>query len=218
MIGVAGVSKVWKRLGMKYFLFDIGNVLVDFNSNELLEEIARSAGRPVEPLTERDLEMIDAVERGIITDEGFVEYLNEAKGTAWTVDDLVDAWSKMFSILEVGHGLFKQAIRAGVGVYTLSNIAQHHVDAIENNWKGFFGEVTGLFMSYKMGVRKPDASIYTTVLRHLEADGSQCFFIDDRQENVEAARAAGMQAHRFIPENHDAIRKAAQSFFEFSDS
>ncbi|VGO23343.1 HAD-IA family hydrolase [Pontiella sulfatireligans] len=198
---------------MKYFLFDIGNVLVDFNAQDFLDAIAAEAGREVEPLTARDLERIDAVETGRLSDAGFVDYLNEAKGLSWTVDDLVAMWSKMFSLHETGQGLFLDALKADVQIYTLSNIAQHHVDAIENNWSGFFDKMTGLFMSYKMGVRKPDMAIYTKVLDHLGALGEECFFLDDKPENVEVAREAGIEAYQFVPENHEAIRNAANEFF-----
>jgi len=197
---------------MKYFLFDIGNVLTNFDFQMLLEAYAN--GGEVQPLTERDLYLYDQVERGEISDENYVEYLNESKGLSWTVEDITQLWCRMFSINEVGRGLFEQATRAGFGVYTLSNIAQYHMDAIERNWNGFFDDATGLFLSYQIGVRKPHPDIYRHALDQLGAKGEQCFFIDDLPENVEAARAAGIHAHQFIPENHAAIREAVTEFFE----
>jgi FMN phosphatase YigB (HAD superfamily) len=198
---------------MKYFLFDIGHVLVDFVTVDFLHEVAKGTGRPVEPLSEYDLDKINEVEKGQISDAEFVEYLNESKGLSWTVTDLIAVWSRMFSINEVGRGLFLDALKADVPVYTLSNIARHHIDAIENNWGGFFDGAAGLFLSYQIGVRKPDPFIYSHTLEKLGAKGKQCFFIDDRPENIDAAREAGIHAHQFIPENHAKIRKAAASFF-----
>lgn len=198
---------------MKYFLFDIGHVLVDFTADDFLQEVSNQTGQPVVPLTETDLQKIDEVEKGIIDDQQFVEYLNDTMGLSWTVADLIAVWSQMFRINETGRELFLTALEAGVAVYTLSNIAQHHIDAIENNWQGFFAGTAGLFLSYQIGTRKPDPVIYRHALHRLGAEGEQCFFIDDRPENIEAARAEGIEAHQFIPENHDAIRKAAMAFF-----
>ncbi len=198
---------------MKYFLFDIGNVLVDFEFAKQLEGIAEASGRPVEPLSERDREMQDAVERGRIDDEEFVAYLNEAKGLSWGVDDLVNIWRGTYTTNEMGRALFADAVQVGIPVYLLSNLAQHHADALEGNWPGFFDEVDGRFFSYEMGARKPELIIYRQALERLGIDGGQCFFIDDMAENVEAARAVGIQAHQFIPENHASIRKAAIEFF-----
>lgn len=197
----------------KFFLFDIGNVLVDFDFQVLLDRIAEDSGVPVERPTDRDLEMHHAVEKGVISDQAFVDYLNESKGLSWTVDDLIGVWRQMFTINETGRGLFREAIERGLPVYTLSNIAEHHIEAIERNWPGFFEGATGLFLSYEIGVRKPDAKIYRHLLEDLGIEGAQCLFIDDLPENVEAARAAGIQALQFVPENHSAIRQAAAELF-----
>jgi FMN phosphatase YigB (HAD superfamily) len=212
---VADCSSVWKRGDMKYFLFDIGNVLLDFDSQVLLKAMADGSGQPLKPQTEQDLAMQAAVESGCISDEEFVQYLNGAKGLSWTVDDLTNVWSRIFSINEAGHRLFNDAVQAGVPVCMLSNLAQHHVDAIEYNWPGFFGRADNLFFSYQMGLSKPDPSIYHRVLADLGTEAGQCFFIDDRPENVEAAQAEGINAHQFIPQNHAAIRTAAREFFGF---
>ncbi|MFA6172215.1 MAG: HAD family phosphatase [Kiritimatiellales bacterium] len=200
-------------MNAKYFIFDIGNVLVDFDFQILLQQIATDSGTPVEPPTERDLDMHHAVEEGVISDQAFVDYLNEAKGLSWTVDTLIGVWQKMFTINETGRKLFLDAIERGLPVYTLSNIAEHHIEAIERNWPGFFDGATGLFLSCKVGSRKPDAKIYRHLLDGLGVKGEQCLFIDDLARNVEAARAAGIQAHQFIPENYAAIRKAVGEFF-----
>ncbi len=202
---------------MKYFLFDIGHVLVDFKTEDFLNEVAKETGRPVAPLSEHDLIKISEVEKGQISDAGFVEYLNESKGLSWTVADLTATWTRMFSINETGRGLFLDAIKADVPVYTLSNIAQHHIDAIESNWGGFFDGAVELFLSYQIGTRKPDPLIYRYALEELGAKGEQCFFVDDRPENIDAAREAGIHAHQFIPENHAAIQSAAAAFFKLPE-
>jgi HAD superfamily hydrolase (TIGR01509 family) len=64
-----------------------------------------------------------------------------------------------------------------------------------------------------MGCRKPEPAIYFQTLEKLGAEGRQCLFIDDRPENIEAARAAGIHAHQFIPENHAAVHDEVLKFF-----
>ena len=198
----------------RYFIFDIGNVLVNFDFEVLLRQIAEDSGMPVEPPTQRDLAMHHAVEEGVISDQAFVDYLNEAKGLSWVVDDLIGVWQKMFTLNDAGCALFREAIARGLPVYTLSNIAEHHMDAIERNWPGFFDGATGLFLSYEIGSRKPNAEIYRRLLDDLGIEGFQCLFIDDLLVNIEAARAAGIQAHPFVPENLVAVRAAVDAFFQ----
>lgn len=45
--------------------------------------------------------------------------------------------------------------------------------------------------------RKPDPRIYEIVVEELGLPASACVFVDDREENCEGARAAGMHAVRF---------------------
>ncbi len=202
---------------MKYFLFDIGHVLVNFDFQELYKIHSAHSGRPIVPFSDHDLEMRDAVESGRISDAEWVAYLNETKGLSWSLDDLVGIWSGLFTKNETGYGLFKEAQQAaGVSVHTLSNLAKHHRDAIERNWNGFFDGADSLFLSYEIGVRKPHPDIYRHALNELGVSGEDCFFIDDLAENIEAAREAGINAHYFIPENHAAIRKAVADFFEWA--
>jgi putative hydrolase of the HAD superfamily len=195
------------------FIFDIGNVLVNFNFQILLEQISADSGAPVEPPTAKDLDMHHAVEEGRISDQVFVNYINEAKGVSWTLDTLIGVWQRMFTINPTGRKLFCDAIARGLPVYTLSNIAAHHMDAIERNWPGFFEGATGLFLSYQIGIRKPDAGIYRHLLDTLGVPGERGLFIDDLSGNVEAARASGLQAYQFIPENYPVIHEAVGRFF-----
>ncbi len=198
---------------MKYFLFDIGHVLVDFDYQVFLDAVTRDSGQPYGFLQGRDLEMHDAVETGAISDAEWVDYLNRSMGLPWTLEDLTKLWATIFTSHEAGQALFLEAQEQGVPVYLLSNIAQHHVDAIEQNWPGIFEGVSGRFFSYQIGVRKPHPYIYRYALDKLEADGSQCFFIDDLPDNVEAARSFGINAHLYLPGNRTRIREAAAAFF-----
>ncbi len=198
---------------MKTFLFDIGNVLANFDFQRLLEIYAEQSGRPVGPQTERDEQMYDRVEKGLLSEPDYVAYLNEAKGLNWEVRHLAETWQQIFTLNTTGRGLLEQAIESDAQVYTLSNIARYHVEALEANWSGFFEGFTGLFMSYEMGVRKPDPRIYEMVLETLGVDGADCFFIDDLPQNVAAAQAAGIAAYVFVPETYAQVQERARDFF-----
>ncbi|NLX25176.1 MAG: HAD family phosphatase [Lentisphaerae bacterium] len=202
---------------MKAILFDIGNVLVDFEFGQLYEVHAEHSGRPVIPFSDHDLERRNAVEMGQISDAQWVEYLNGAKGLNWSVDDLINVWRGLFSVNKTGYALFRRAVKSNVRVYTLSNIAQHHIDAIEANWPGFFSGADGLFFSYQMGVRKPHPNIYRHALAQMDCLPEECLFIDDLPENVNAARALGFQAIQFVPENYTLVMDAFSRFSAFQN-
>ena len=60
------------------------------------------------------------------------------------------------------------------------------------------------FVSYQLGLRKPDPQAYLAVTESLGVDNSNCVFIDDRAENCTAATALGMDSIR--SENVDLLR------------
>lgn len=62
----------------------------------------------------------------------------------------------------------------------------------------------GVWASYHLGARKPDAAFYARLLERIEAEPRDCLFVDDRERNCEGAEAAGMRAHLF--EGADGLR------------
>lgn len=53
------------------------------------------------------------------------------------------------------------------------------------------------FVSCEIGHRKPNPEIYEYALSHLNLQGADCFFTDDKKENIEAAREFGITTHHF---------------------
>ncbi len=199
---------------MKHFIFDLGNVLVNFDVHQLYRAVAEASGRPVEEIVPglQDGEMLLEVETGKITDQQFLDYVNESKGLDWTLEELVSVWQGMFSINEAGYAIFHELKEQGYPVHFLSNLAWHNMEGIRRKWPDFFDQSTENFFSYEMGLHKPDARIYRAALDHLDVEPADCFFVDDKSENVEAARALGMNAHLFSAENLPAIRVTIDSF------
>ena len=66
------------------------------------------------------------------------------------------------------------------------------------------------FSSCYVGLRKPDVAIYRLALDVAQRTGDESIFIDDRPENADGARKAGMNAIQF--ENADQLRSDLQKF------
>jgi len=50
---------------MRYFLFDVGQVLVDFDPADFLEALSAASGRRLEALDDEGFRKIDEVEKGV---------------------------------------------------------------------------------------------------------------------------------------------------------
>ena len=51
-----------------------------------------------------------------------------------------------------------------------------------------------LFVSYQLGVRKPNPNAYLMPMKQLQVLPEDCIFVDDRKENCDAAIGVGMEA------------------------
>lgn len=92
-------------------------------------------------------------------------------------------------------GLLTELRTANVAMHALSNYPTWSERIEERLELSRFLEWT--FVSWKTGVRKPDAESYLGAARTLGVAPGACLFVDDRESNCEAARAVGMPAHRF---------------------
>ncbi|MFJ1793096.1 HAD-IA family hydrolase [Kitasatospora griseola] len=84
--------------------------------------------------------------------------------------------------------------RAEVAV--LSNVPADHADALlaAQPWLHAFDH---LALSGKTGIAKPDPAAFHHCTAALRAAPADFLFVDDREENVRAARALGMNGHHF---------------------
>ncbi|MFI6341127.1 HAD-IA family hydrolase [Streptomyces sp. NPDC050535] len=57
--------------------------------------------------------------------------------------------------------------------------------------------VEQIVYSHEIGIEKPDLRAFEAACASLEVGPQSCLFVDDVAANVEAAQAAGMQAHLF---------------------
>jgi FMN phosphatase YigB (HAD superfamily) len=62
----------------------------------------------------------------------------------------------------------------------------------------WFRDFDYVCLSAEVQLAKPGAAIYHACLDVVHMRPEECLFIDDRAENVEAARALGMHALKFV--------------------
>jgi glucose-1-phosphatase len=85
--------------------------------------------------------------------------------------------------------------------FALSNINEIHVNTIRQTINKQFGEVDlhpffhQVYYSNEVGHRKPNKEIYEVLLQRENLNAAETFFVDDKIENVEAARKLGIQAY-----------------------
>ena len=116
--------------------------------------------------------------------DGQLAELNRQDARMWTTSDPARlAWQHKFK----EHGS-RTAILSNMGDSVLENIER------ELAWIHGFDV---LVWSYQHGMAKPDPEIYRRALEQLEIEPDNTLFVDDKLENIHAARALNMKAVQF---------------------
>lgn len=182
-----------KLLHPQAFIFDIGGVLIDFDFDMFARKIAR--GNPalmrLANLLRTDLSLVEAEAGKMTGKDYFIEKIRPL-APDWSYDDFVHAWAAVLTPNNDGQMLFRAVQRAGYPVFFLSNATEYNVDAMNFKFPNFLNQPNECFVSCRMGTVKPDLAIYEAVGRQINIGASHCLFLDDVQENVDAARKAGM--------------------------
>lgn len=96
---------------------------------------------------------------------------------------------------------------AGITTGILSNLG----DAMEQGILARFSWLSGFAhhtFSHRLLMAKPEPAIYAYAAEGLQTDPANVLFIDDREDNIVAARQAGMQAIQYT--SHDAFLRGMQ--------
>ena len=91
----------------------------------------------------------------------------------------------------------RQLQLAGIRTGILSNLGDEMNTGIVQkfSWLEHFFHRT---WSHTLKIAKPEAAIYTHAAEGLRTAPERILFLDDRSDNIEAARAAGMQAIQYL--------------------
>ncbi|KAF9961977.1 hypothetical protein BGZ70_008157 [Mortierella alpina] len=192
-------------MSIKNIIFDLGNVLLRLDQSASAEAFKALGATNFPTLSQHASSVtIVAYETGKISAEEFRATVRSSIGLPETVTDeqFDQAWNAMLldfpkDRLELMRTLQKDF---GYKVFLLSNtnaIHIEHVDKVclkdyeEKSLHPFFHKV---FYSHEIGHRKPSQEAFAHILQEQSLTAGETLFLDDMLENVEAAKACGLQA------------------------
>ena len=189
-----------KELKISAVLFDYGMVLSNAPEEMDWRALERVLGAEEKAFQVAYWKYRDAYDRGALSAATYWEIVARELGKAIDANvlrALIDAdtvvWTRPnVEMMEWSARLNRAGIKTGI----LSNIG----DAMELGVLGRFpalSEFTHHTFSHRLGIAKPDAEIYRHSVQGLGVPAGEILFVDDREENIEAARAAGMVAVQY---------------------
>lgn len=183
-------------------LFDFGKVLT-LAPNQVAWRRMLEIGKLSEAqLEERYWALRDDYDAGLLTSD---MYWQRIAGHELSPEELrglkaadVDLWTDMNApMLEWVAALHAAGFPTGI----LSNMPDAMAEGLcaRFDWIANFDHTV---WSHALKMRKPDPAIYAAAIKGLNLPAANILFIDDKQENIEAAVGAGMQAILYRDHEH----------------
>jgi putative hydrolase of the HAD superfamily len=108
----------------------------------------------------------------------------------------VAEWSESVGAVDVDVlAVLREARRTGWHVGLLTNATDRLSADLDR--LGLLEELDAVINSSELGVAKPDPEVFRLACRLMDATPEECLFVDDRSENIDAARDVGLEAHLF---------------------
>lgn len=184
---------------LRAVIFDYGNVICRPPSEQQLSDAAELCGLSVDDFVAafwRKRREYDrgsdaraywkdiAESSGRVFDEALIAEMMRREVDFWgRFDDRVLSWARDLRA-------------AGLRTSILSNLPRTLGERLRSE-PGFLEHFDQVTFSYELGFIKPEAPIYQHAIEGLGVEPAEALFLDDRPENVEGARAAGIHAEVF---------------------
>ncbi len=176
--------------------FDLGNVLLFFDHEKMCRQIAELTRLDINYITQTMASRLDPYERGEITTQNIYRDFCLLADHPIAYDQVRLAISDIFKENLDSVEIVKELKAKGKKLYILSNTCEAHFDYAVQHFP-FLQWFDGHILSYRIGARKPEKTIFEKALTLARCNNNQCFYTDDMQENIKAATALAIDAEQF---------------------
>ena len=192
---------------MKYFVFDLGGVLsVPMVSKKLYEQIEWKVS--YDKFLDKFNNSAESIKvhKGEISTKEFFEYLKRYMNDNITLEEFKNIYVNNNEFFNDTIETIKKLKNLGYKVYLLSNLKEIDYEKFIKHFDvSIFDE---LFLSFKLGMLKPNDDIYQYVINKLNTKPENIYFFDDNKENVEGAIKNGINAYQVTGET---VKKAVDN-------
>ena len=184
---------------MKFFVFDLGGVLsVPMVSKKLYEQIKWKVSYEEFLDKFNNSEESIKVHKGEISTKEFFEYLKRYMDDNITLEEFKNKYVNNNKFFNDTIEIIKKLKNLGYKVYLLSNLKEIDYEKFIKHFDvSIFDE---MFLSFKLGMLKPNDDIYQYVINKLNTKPENIYFFDDNKENVDGAIRNGINAYQVTGE------------------
>ena len=184
---------------MKYFVFDLGGVLsVPMVSKKLYGQIKWKVS--YDKFLDKFNNSAESIKvhKGEISTKDFFEYLKGYMDDDITLEEFKNIYVNNNKFFTDTIEIIKKLKNLGYKVYLLSNLKEIDYEKFIKHFDvSIFDE---MFLSFKLGMLKPNDDIYQYVINKLNTKSENIYFFDDNKENVDGAIRNGINAYQVTGE------------------
>lgn len=139
----------------------------------------------------------DALEKGQLSAEAFVQRIQQNIGTHINPADILQAWNAILLELPLHRVEWLEQLASHKPLYLLSNTNEIHLEAIakanpDGRWNRLLNCFQKAYFSCRVGMRKPDTEIFSHVLAENRLAPGEVLFVEDSEQHIRSANGLGM--------------------------
>ena len=183
---------------IKNVIFDVGKVLVDYDPNSYMEELGLDAvEREAVNRAMFENPLWAFSDEGVYPAEEFLpRFIAEDREHEAAIRLAYEHLGGIITMYPYVIPWMKELKEKGISLYVLSNYPEFLYQMTEPRME-FLPYLNGaVFSAFEHDV-KPRASIYELLMNRYQLNASECVFVDDRLENVQAAEKLGIMGIHF---------------------
>lgn len=165
---------------IKTFIFDLGNVIVSFNHNKIVEKLQCVCRQSSDEIFAQAIssKFVQNYNLGKISSAEFFDSVNRALELEMDFADFPQIWNCTFAMEPIVPERIIKNLSESYRLLVLSDTNELHFDFIKENFPilDYFDDFV---LSHKVGAVKPSEEIFRRVIERAECLPEECIFIDD---------------------------------------
>ncbi len=192
----------------KNIIFDLGAVLVNWNPKEMIPKLFKDNNESTMQQIFQELKQSvwQDFDKGLVTiDEIISQY--ESKYDKENMLLLFDGIADFLSPIKSGIKILDKIKEKKYNIYILSNFSKDlfELASKKHDYENLIlNKTNGGVISYQVQTIKPEPEIYQILLNNFNLDPNECLFVDDKEENIIAARNMGIDG--IVCKNHEYLK------------
>jgi len=180
-------------------ILDMGNVLLEWNKDKILQGVSGS---------KKDYLILDKtifqsglwerLDLGTMTRQELVlevvsmigsTYQKKVEEVIWNWPSYIDIYTEVFPVLS-------ELKKKGHRIFVLSNTSKVFYDLLKEQLSPLKELLDGFVLSCDIKAIKPDLTMFKDILDKYQLDPTHCVFLDDIEDNTNAAEKLGIKAYQ----------------------